>query len=93
MPPIPQPFSDEEKAELLTIINQIRSMGIKLIAVSLDTGINYKALMNKIKDLELRQKGQESTFKNSFTAKDYKAIKAWWANFKEQIANISNQLD
>jgi hypothetical protein len=89
MPPIPQPFSDTEKAELLAIINQVRSVGLKLNAVAAATGINYKAFMNKVKDLELKQSGNESALKNSFTAKDYEAIKAWWAGFKVQIASIS----
>jgi hypothetical protein len=87
MPPVAKTFPDADKAELLIIINQIRTVGLKLNKVAADTGINYKALMNKVKDLELRQAGKESTMRNSFTAKDFQDIKAWWLDFKQKMGS------
>lgn len=79
------PLTDAEKAELLTIINQVKKAGIKLNLVAASTSIHYQSFINKVKDLELRQAGKESTYRNNFTRRDYEAITIWLGEYKRQM--------
>lgn len=81
-------FGEAEKDALLALLKQLKALGLKSNMIAEATGINYKSFINKAKSLEVDAQGGDSASRNRFTKADYKAIMAWWLDYRQKAFSI-----
>lgn len=84
-PALNSPASDEQRAELLAMFAQIRAGGIRLNLVASTSGLNYKTLINKLKNLESEPGTVNPNLRHKFTHNDHRVLMDWWTNYRQKM--------
>ncbi|RZK45089.1 MAG: hypothetical protein EOO61_01325 [Hymenobacter sp.] len=84
-PPLNAPATDEQRKELLALFGQIRAGGIRLNLVASTSGLNYKTLINKLKNLEAAPGTIDPNLRHKFTHNDHRVLMDWWTQYREKM--------